>query len=141
MIGLTETVFEVLEGDGVLVEVCARIFSGELERDAVVILQTEDGSAVSQGAAEPDFESLSVELTFTPSINELCSNVTIINNQLYEDPETFDVSLITTDQDVTLSPDMGTVTILDEDSKCCIVDYTPVLASKLHVCIALICRC
>ena len=114
MIGLTETVFVVTEGDGVLVEVCARVFNGQLERDAVVTLQTVDGSAVSLGT-ERDYQSLSVQLTFTSSMSEICRNVTINNDIFYEDPENFDVILTTTDDDVTLIPDTGTVTINDED--------------------------
>ena len=116
MIGLTETVFVVTEGDGVVVEVCARVFDGELERDAVVSLQTRDGSAVSQGA-EPDYQTLSVQLTFTPSMTEnlMCRNVTILNDVFYEDPENLTVVLTTVDPDVTLTPDEGTITILDED--------------------------
>lgn len=120
MIGLTETVFEVTEGDGVLVEVCARVFQGDLERDAVVTLRSIDGSAVSQGI-ERDYQSLSVQLTFTSSMNEICRNVTINNDVFYEDAESFTVMLTTTDEDVTLTPDTGTVTILDEDGQCTFV--------------------
>ena len=114
VIGLTETVFVVTEGDGVVVEVCARVFDGELERDAVVTLQTRDGSAVSQGA-EPDYQTLSIQLTFTPSMIVMCRNITILNDVFYEDPENLTVVLTTVDPDVTLTPDEGTITILDED--------------------------
>ena len=115
-IGLTETVFTVTEGVGVQVEICAMVFSGQLERNAVVTLETIDGSAVSQGA-ELDYQTLSVQLTFTDTMSRVCRNVTIVNNNFYEDPENFDVRLTTLDEDVDLNPDMGTVTILDDDSK------------------------
>ena len=111
---MTNTTFTVTEGDGAFVEVCARVFDGQLERDAVVTLQTVEGTAVSQGA-EPDYQSLSVQLTFTPSMTEICRNVIIINDVFYEDPENLDVQLTTVDPAVDLIPDMGTITILDEE--------------------------
>ena len=111
---MVNTTFIVTEGDGAFVEVCARVFDGLLERTAVVTLQTMDGTAISQGT-EPDFQSLSVDLTFTPTMTELCRNVIINNDMFYEDPENLTVRLTTDDVDVTLDPDVGTITILDED--------------------------
>ena len=106
----------VTEGNGVQVEICAMLFDGQLERNAIVTLETVDVSAVSQGA-ELDYQTLSVMLTFTDSMTTICRNVTIVNNDFYEDPESFNVRLTTLDPDVTLDPDMGTVTILDDDGK------------------------
>ena len=45
----------------------------------------------------------------------MCRNVTILNDMFYEDPENLTVVLTTVDPDVTLTPDEGTITILDED--------------------------
>lgn len=114
IIGLTNTTFFVTEEAGAFVEVCARVFEGELERNAVVTLQTRDGTALSQGP-EPDYESLSVQLVFTPSMTEICQNVAIINDEFYEDPEDLTVRLTTEDEDVDLVPDTGTITILDDE--------------------------
>ena len=111
---MTNTTFLVTEGAGAFVEVCARVFEGMLERDAIVTLQTMDGTAVSQGA-EPDYQSLTVQLTFTPSMTEICQNVMIINDDYYEDPEDLTVRLTTVDPAVTLMPDMGTITIVDDE--------------------------
>ena len=108
--------FEVTEGDGVLVTVCARVFEGQLERDAVVTFRTVEGTAVSQGV-EPDYQALTVQLTFTSSMTEICRDITIINDVFYEDPENFNVILTTVDPDVILNPDTGTITVLDEDGK------------------------
>ena len=107
-------ILTVTEGDGAFVEVCAWVFIGQLERDAIVTLQTVDVTAVSQGT-EPDYQSLSVQLTFTPNMIEICSNVSIINDVFYEDSENLDVQLTTVDPDVILMPDRGTITILDEE--------------------------
>ena len=111
---MTNTTFVVTEGDGAFVEVCARVFDGMLERNAVVTLQTMDGSAVSQGT-EPDYQSLSVQLIFMPSMTEICQNVIITNDEFYEDPEDLTVRLTTVDPDVILIPDVGTITIVDEE--------------------------
>ena len=114
VVGLTNTTFVVTEGDGAFVEVCARVFQGELERNAVVTLQTMDGSALSQGT-EPDYQSLTVQLTFTPNITIICQSIIIINDTFYENSEDFNVRLTTVDPDVNLIPDTGAITILDED--------------------------
>ena len=108
--------FEETEGDGVRVEICATLFRGLLERDAIVTLQTADDTAVSQGT-ERDYQSLTEQLTFTSSMSEICRNVMINNDGFYEDPENFDVILTTTDGDVMLDQDRGVITILDEDGK------------------------
>ena len=113
-IGLTNTTFVVTEGDGAFVEVCARVFEGMLERNAVVTLQTMDGTALSQGA-EPDYEPLTVQLTFTPSMTEICRNVVIVNDVYYEDPEDLTVGLTTDEPNVMLMPDTGTITIVDDE--------------------------
>ena len=115
-IGLTETVYDVTEGDGAVVEVCATVFDGVLEREAEVTLQTADGSAVSQGI-ESDYRALTARLIFTSSMTEICRNITIINDMYYEDPESFNVLLTSDDPCVDVNPDMRTVTILDEDGK------------------------
>jgi hypothetical protein len=73
-----------------------------------------DGTAVSQGA-EPDYQSLSVQLTFTPSMTEICQNVMITNDDNYEDPEDLTVWLTTADPFVILDPDMGNITIVDDE--------------------------
>ena len=111
---MTNTTFVVTEGDGAFVEVCARVFEGMLERNAVVTLQTMDGTALSQGA-EPDYEPLTVQLTFTPSMTEICRNVVIVNDVYYEDPEDLTVGLTTDEPNVMLMPDTGTITIVDDE--------------------------
>ena len=116
MVGLTETVFEVTEGDGVRVEICATLFSGVLEKDVIVTLQTADGTAIS-GVTESDYQSLTSQLTFTDSVSVICRNVMIINDAFYENPENFDVFLTSSDEDVRLDQGRGVVTILDEDGK------------------------
>ena len=132
-IGLTNTTFVVTEGDGAFVEVCAQVFDGQLERNAIVTLQTMDGSAVSQGT-EPDYQSLTVQLTFMPSMLEICRNVIIINDVFYEDPEQLTVGLTTDDVFVDLMPDEGTITILDEEGWYCTIHIAAPSDHDLFAC-------
>ena len=56
--------------------------------------------------------------TFIPGVNELCtSEISIIDDLVLEDNETFSVLLSTTDLDVSLEPSSASVTIVDNDSK------------------------
>ena len=49
--------------------------------------------------------------------NMLCVDVSINDDNLCEDDEMFDISLSTLDPAVTLDPDTGSVTIIDDDGK------------------------
>ena len=62
-------------------------------------------------------EVLPTQLTFQPGETELCIQITIIDDVILEDNETFSVGLITTDQAVILNPSSATVTILNNDSE------------------------
>ena len=68
-------------------------------------------------AASDDFTTMIV-FTFIPGVNELCtSEISIIDDLVLEDNETFSVLLSTTDLDVSLEPSSASVTIVDNDSK------------------------
>ena len=62
-----------------------------------------------------DYGAITVQLTFSATVSRACGIVTIVNDDEFEVDESFDVTLTTTDGDVTLDPDSGTVTIIDED--------------------------
>ena len=56
--------------------------------------------------------------TFMPGVSDLCtSEISIIDDLVLEDNETFSVLLSTTDLDVSLEPSSASVTIVDNDSK------------------------
>ena len=132
VIGLEETSYTTAE-DGGAVEVCAVVVEGELERSAEVSISTVDGSATGQlvlctfsilsGMSRywsslsggEDYTSITMVLTFDGSNTRGCSDVPITDDVIYEDDETFSVTLTTGDGDVTLEPDSGVVTITDED--------------------------
>ena len=62
-----------------------------------------------------DYEPITVDLTFNEAVSRACAEVTIVDDDVFEEDETFDVTLTTTDGDITLNPDSGTVTITDQD--------------------------
>ena len=71
-------------------------------------------------AALDDFTTMRNVLVFTfiPGVNELCtSEISIIDDLVLEDNETFSVLLSTTDLDVSLEPSSASITIVDNDSK------------------------
>ena len=71
-------------------------------------------------AALDDFTTMRNVLVFTfiPGVNELCtSEISIIDDLVLEDNETFSILLSTTDLDVSLEPSSASVTIVDNDSK------------------------
>ena len=60
--------------------------------------------------------------TFIPGVKRLCtSEISIIDDLVLEDNETFSVVLSTTDLDVSLEPSSASVTIVDNDSKICVL--------------------
>ena len=54
-------------------------------------------------------------MVFNATVTRWYTEITINNDTLFEDDETFSVSLETDDQAVMLSPNTATVTIVDED--------------------------
>ena len=123
-------------------EVCVVADSRTLERDAVVTLSTEDGTATGEFlichytililelytlvyysnvavslTAGSDYEALSVELTFNADISRRCVNLTTIVDSLVEGMETLRLVVTTSDSAVTLGPG-ATVTIVEDDGEC-----------------------
>ena len=55
--------------------------------------------------------------TFTPEILKTCFNVSIVDDNVFEQPEEFFVNIMTTDPMAIISPMTTVVTIEDDDSK------------------------
>ena len=62
-----------------------------------------------------DFEVNVVMLTFAPRMLQDCFNVSIIDDDMYENPEEFFANITTTDTQVTISPMTTVITIIDND--------------------------
>ena len=67
--------------------------------------------------AGSDYSSVNSALLFSASTTRDCANVTILADGLVEPDEMFSIILINTSPDVILNVFMGSVTIVDSDSK------------------------
>ena len=65
-----------------------------------------------------DFMTTSGVLTFNTSTPIQCGQVTIINDTILENDETFFVLLESTEAVVIIGSSLGNVTILDDDREC-----------------------
>ena len=66
--------------------------------------------------APDDYETLSVELTFSATVNRSCASVIIHEDIFAEGPEEIGITLTTTDSDVTLGPSEEVIVIEDDES-------------------------
>ena len=81
-----------------------------------------------------DFEVNSVMLTFAPRMLQDCFNVTIIDDDLYENPEEFFANITTIDTQVNISPMTTVITIIDNDgTKDESVYYNIIISILLHL--------
>ena len=62
-----------------------------------------------------DFGTSSVDLVFNSGTTRACTQVPIVDDDIDEDDEMFDVTLTTTETGISLAPDQGMVTITDDD--------------------------
>lgn len=117
-VGFDQDSYSVNETDG-SVTLVVRIIDGSLGRPATVNFFTTDGTATS--VAPIDFMSVTgSSLIFGPSTTSLPVVVSIVDDNIVENPEFFFGNLSTTDGAVLLAPDFTTVTILEvigDDSK------------------------
>lgn len=116
MIGTTitfdKTDYYVYEND-TSVEVCVSRYGGVLSRPLNLAITSSDGTASDL----KDFSKLLLAIPLSESDgNRLCINVTIIDDLLLENDETFTLLLTSADSAVSVELNMTTVTILDDDS-------------------------
>ena len=64
-----------------------------------------------------DYSAGSITLPFNASVAVICVDVGIVDDSIAENSETFTVRIGTTEPRVTLRPDEGEVTIVDNDRK------------------------
>ncbi len=94
--------------------VCLRLQGGILDRAVNVTLSTRAGTAL----ANADYSTDVVTIDFLPAdtnVNLTCVDIVITDDKVVERNESFALFLSTTEPTITLSPNMTTVTILDND--------------------------
>ena len=138
VVGLERTIYRVSEDVGV-VELCAIVFSPSspcpISFPFSVILSTDNDSAgtstvdltlhhtpaiiyVTSAVAPMDYGHVATLLSFDACEMRRCVNVTIVNDVVLENVESFDVTLDRApelDSRITLSPVDGIVEIIDND--------------------------
>ena len=66
-------------------------------------------------AADEDYKEEIISLTFSQDDTQMCFNVSIIDDNIYEQDEVFFANLTTNDSKVTLSPHLTNLTIKSDD--------------------------
>jgi hypothetical protein len=118
VVGLEETFYQTTEGVG-MVEVCAVVYSPNgnlacpIDFAFSVELQTRDDDAVST----MDYGSITTTLPFGRCDTRSCVNVSITDDEVLENPESFSVSLQRNglDSRITLEPTEAEIEIIDND--------------------------
>lgn len=108
-----------VDEDAGSVSLTVQVLAGQLARTVSVDFFTEDGTATSTAPA--DFVSvnpaLPITLQFSPTDLDLEARVTIINDDITENPERFSGLLASIDPAVILAPINASVEIRDDDRK------------------------
>ena len=107
-IGFNSTEYTVAENEG-SVQLTVVVLAGQLQRDVSV--------QVSTSPATADFGSVSPTLIFSSTITSINVPVNITDDMLVEVSENFfgNITLISTDANVTVNPAEATITIEDDD--------------------------
>ena len=112
-IGFDPIIYNIDESTGFIVLVL-RIISGELARPVDVILSTEDGSATS--TAPVDYINPGdITLQFDSVADTQFARITIINDDIFENPENLFSNLISFDGSVIINPGRAEV-LINEDN-------------------------
>ena len=134
-IGFEQTTYTVREGQ--VLEVCAVVTSGTLDRDASVQLSSVDDEADGKivaakmliwllqksdfffSPAPGDYNPIVEDLTFSASVTRVCVNVISVADSILEDNENFTLAITLTTAGAVdrLTPDQAIITIIDSGGK------------------------
>ena len=64
-----------------------------------------------------DYDSVDQLLMLSSSVSRACVNITITDDDRYEEDETFDVIVTTDEPRVTIGPDTASIVIFDDDGE------------------------
>ena len=93
------------------VELCVNL-TGQLEREALILLSTTDGGAATAGE---DYLRLTETLTFVEQESIICSQLEVLNDSFIENSEAVMISLSTNDSAVDVTSASVNVLILDSN--------------------------
>lgn len=115
-IGLNQTTYMVTENEQL--QICASLVTGQLERDIVVLVTFTPSTASSQ---DFNFNQASQTLLFSQQSTQLCYDVEIVDDELFEDSETFFVGLQTDESGgvVRFTISSASVIIISDDGEIC----------------------
>ncbi|CAI8029843.1 Tyrosine-protein kinase transforming protein RYK, partial [Geodia barretti] len=108
-IGLSQTVYSVVEEEGVAV-VCTSVLSGTTSgRTFSISYQTTDGDA----RAPADYIAINGSFDITDSNSEQCVNISVVSGKTIEDEECFNYTIVTSSNTIglTLIPNTATICI------------------------------
>ena len=64
-----------------------------------------------------DYDSVDQLLTLSSSVSRACVNITITDDDRYEEDETFDVIVTTDEPRVNIDPDTASIDVFDDDGE------------------------
>lgn len=109
IVRLESASYSIVEGE--IVELCTIVESGELERSIELEISIVD---LSGSDHEEDYKVKTSTFSLRPAQNQSCITVEILNDNLLEGNETFQVILSSMDSAVTIStPNTAIITIED----------------------------
>ena len=112
-IGVESSRYSVNEGDR-LVSVCVvKADTTILEKPITFNFETEDHHATSTNPV--DFSHVQASFTFDRTTSRHCVDISIIDDSVLEDMESFDVIIASSDPDVVVAPSRAVVSIIDND--------------------------
>ena len=115
-IGFRPVQYTVNENAGT-VTLFVHVLDGELARAVEVDFITEDGTATSSSPIDYNAPGVPITLQFTPDDLVAEVTITIENDDIIENAETFAGVLSTLDGAVYLAPERASVEITDDDGK------------------------
>lgn len=109
-IGFNQSSYEVSEGVGSL-QVCVSSVLGVLEREVTVMMEFLSNTSLMEDVVTMEFEPL----VFSEESSEICREVVVVNDELFEDDEQFFIQLVSEDSVVLFSIFNASITVINDD--------------------------
>ncbi|CAI8044559.1 hypothetical protein GBAR_LOCUS24698 [Geodia barretti] len=138
-IGLSQTVYSVVEEEGVAV-VCTSVLSGTTSgRMFSISYQTTNGDA----RAPADYIAMNGSFDITDSNSEQCVNISVVSDNTIEDDECFNYTIVTSSNSIglTLIPNTATICISEPQEATPSESTTQTALTVLAVLVAVVLLC